>query len=467
MILAYKFIYTYKTPYLTYFLHYYAQKSNLEFSITFQDNEIVLYVKASDDELLKFSDESMALIPNSIFLVKSSVEAVDEMPSSNVEIPTMKFANITPFMIKNQTKNEYELLSEISVFRSGEFVDVNDSNFSELLDFCKINLAHNQTIKFKNKSGEFEIENGLNFKSDFIMPTSFLSINKVFVIDEKNLISLASFEKPIINLKLNAIFRDNHEDSPRFFDVKGASDFFIFSLLNELYKDDIFFVSIKANFESFKALVLDDEIVVVNSGVFKSSSDSYDITVSDNIYFKDSKSLVKFMEFQSFEEIKDKILSDETGKKLFENYIKNHKFPVEIIKNSTNFLDLLDIASKVLFDKDKDYIIAMANDFLGTKGPRIDYLMSEAKFDTIKFIKSGMSYKLAGVDERVLAYGYLESLVHFCDDYIGDLKTELNIDSIVLKGEIFSTKAGAKIAKNIICKTLNAKFGNPLNEHKN
>lgn len=464
MILAYKFEYTHQTPYLTYFLDYYAKKLNLKYSIIFKDGEIILYTDANEDELLKFSDESMSLIPNSIFLSKSSVEVVSYMPTSNVKIPDTKFSAITPFMIKNSKANEYGVFSEISVLKDNQFLAINEQNFSEILDFCKLQLSHNQPLKFKDRNGEFIIENGLNFSSTFIMPTSFLNINKAFVADEKTLIYLASFEKPIITLKLNSIFRDNHKDAPLFFDVKGASDFFIFSLLNALNKDEIFFVSVKREYKDLKILSLNDEIVVINKGLFSFTYESADIVISDNICYKDSKNLVKFSQISSFDELKDMIKSDETGSKLLDNYTKNFSFISGKISDSTNFLALLDIASLVLFGKNKEYLFDMANDFLGQKGPRIDCLIKELKFDTLKFIKSGMSFKLAGVDDRVLSYGYLESLVHFFDDFIGDIKDELGVESVLLRGEIFSQKAGAKCAKKIICKTLNAKFGNPLND---
>ncbi|QKF64738.1 hypothetical protein [Campylobacter corcagiensis] len=464
MILAYKFEYTHKIPYLAYFLDYYAKKSNLKYTITFKNSEIILYVDASEDELLKFSDESMNLIPNSIFLSKSSVEVTDQMPSFDVKIPDTKFSSITPFMIKNSKSNEYGIFSEVSVFKDSKFTLVNEENFSEILEFCKLNLTHNQPLKFKDKNGEFIMENGLNFSSNFIMPTSFLNINKAFVADEKTLICLASFEKPIITLKLNSIFRDNHKNAPMFFDVKGASDFFIFSLLNALNKDEIFFISVKTEHKGFKILVQDDEILVINGGNFSFENKSCDVEISDNVYYKGAKSLVKFSEILSFDELENMIKADDTGLRLFNNFSKNFRFPSGSIKDSTDFLLLLDMASLVLFGKNRDYLFEMASDFLGQKGPRIDCFINELKFDTVKFIRSGMSFKLAGVDDRLLSYGYIESLMHFFDDFIGDIKDELDIKSVLLKGEIFTQKAGAKCAKKILSKSLDVRYKSPLND---
>ncbi|NLY04104.1 MAG: hypothetical protein GXZ15_04615 [Campylobacter sp.] len=458
MILAYKFNYTHTSGYLAYFLDYYAKLSDLRYSINFSGNELTLCVDADEDELLKFSDDNMVLVPNSVFLEQSTVEVLDDMLENNFEIPKEKFSAITPFSIKNFCQNEYGILSEISLFKDGKFIKVDSENFDDLLEFCYRNLFHNQLLKFRNSLGEFEMVSGLNFNSTFIMPTSFLSLNKAFIADEKTLITLASFEKPVVDLKISSVFRDNHPDTPKFHSVKGASDLFIFKLLAKLYENNLFFVSVSANFKPFKVLILDDEILTLNNGEFDLVEVAGDIVIKDGIYHKNGAKLLKFREFDSFLQIKDEILSDEIGAKLYLNFSAKSKFPSDEIVLNDTFVAILDIVSKVLFGKDYTYLIECANSFLGKKGPSIDCLIEDGKFDTLKFIRSGMSFKLAGIEDEVLSFGYLESLVQFLDDYLCELQGEINFTTIVIKDEIFRTKAGINLAKTLLSKSLNPKF---------
>ncbi|NLK66390.1 MAG: hypothetical protein GX282_02825, partial [Campylobacteraceae bacterium] len=245
MILEFKFNYINKTNLLAYFLDFYAKKSKLPYSIYKENDVISLFVEGKEEELLKFSDEWMILIPNSVFLTKSEVLVVDEMKESNLEIPSLKLPNLTPNVVKNYVnhsdslENECGIFSEISVLLDGEFVEVNETNYKELIKTLVLNLTHNQAVVLKDKNGEFILKNGLEFDSDFVMPTSFKSVEKAFIMDEKSYIALSSYEKPVLNLKLNAIFRQNNKNVPAFFDVKAASDFFVFALLDALYGESV------------------------------------------------------------------------------------------------------------------------------------------------------------------------------------------------------------------------------------
>lgn len=507
MIVAFRFFYTNKNSFLAYFLDYYAKKSTLKYTINKNDDEITLFIEGSEEELLKFSDEYMNLVPNSVFLAKSSVEVVKETLKTNLQIPQTKFANITPAVIKNYISkaeilpNEYDIISEISVLKDGEFIGITSENFDELVEFCFLNLLHNQTLNLKNKNGYFILKSGFDFKyCDFVMPTSLPALPKAFIADEKSLIALASFEKPVINLKTSAIFRQNHKEAPLFFDVKAASDFFTFALFDRLSKEELFFVSVKiekSDFLPLKISVSENNFIVINHGEFISQSEAkfleekefsnfalfglicnefsiieqknvnifFDRSLSDSIKVYDKNSaveLLKLPKFSSFEELKDEILSDEVGRTLFENFQKEFGFPTGDIKSSS-FYSLFDIVSQILFGKNAKYLLDNAKDFLGTKGPRLDFLLKDTnEFDLAKFVRSGMSYKLAGVSDKIISYGYIESLVYFISDFLDDLKDDANIDNVIFTGTLFEEKDILNLMEKIISKQLNAKFSNYL-----
>ena len=78
MIVAYEFNYLNENALIAHFLLFYARKSALDICLKKEANLISLFVRGGEDEILKFSDEAMPLIPNSIFLAKSSVRVMDE-----------------------------------------------------------------------------------------------------------------------------------------------------------------------------------------------------------------------------------------------------------------------------------------------------------------------------------------------------------------------------------------------------
>ncbi len=82
-----------------------------------------------------------------------------------------------------------------------------------------------------------------------------------------------------------------------------------------------------------------------------------------------------------------------------------------------------------------------ADDFLGKKGPAIDFKLVkfEGKFflDVVPVIKSAMSFKLAGVDRHVLAYGVIDSFSAFLSNNADDLNTK----NVHFLGAIFNHRA--------------------------
>ena len=73
--MEFKFNYLSDNGVLLYFLDFYAKNSGLKYSIHQNANEISLFIdEENEDKILKFGDESMNLIPNSIFLADSEVK---------------------------------------------------------------------------------------------------------------------------------------------------------------------------------------------------------------------------------------------------------------------------------------------------------------------------------------------------------------------------------------------------------
>lgn len=379
MIVAFEFNYLNENALIGYFLDFYAKKSTLLFRITSSQGLITLFACGEEDEILKFSDEYAALIPNSVFLAKSSVRVAQEMSEEDFEklacadfSSPVKFSSFTPAVIKaylekgELRRNEFGELSGVSVLREGKFQKVNEENFGELLEFARLSLSHFQNVEIKLGDAQITLNASIDFKnSDFLLACAVGSLNKIFIADDKTQIALAAFEKPLISLKTNAIFRKNHADAPKFFDVKLASDLFIFALNRKLLEDDIHFLSARCGAEAksaiFKVVPLKHSFLIVqnrdfldakskelldrseekNSALFALSCDEkkllgkrvlrcfLGVGEDDEIAIYDKnfkKPVLKFAPPISLLELKEQICADETGAKLFANFTAKFSF---------------------------------------------------------------------------------------------------------------------------------------------
>ena len=157
----------------------------------------------------------------------------------------------------------------------------------------------------------------------------------------------------------------------------------------------------------------------------------------------------------SFESLFERIeKSSESATRLVENY-KTH-FP-EIYEKAINtaipenspksIFTLWKIASVVFgfsqeFEKAGDALVELAEDFGGQKGPRMDYFLQKedtlaSDFDYIRLLRSGMSFKLAGVDDATLSFGYVQSLAYFIADSADSYKESFESANIALSGGLF------------------------------
>ncbi|MGA9046385.1 hypothetical protein [Sulfuricurvum sp.] len=87
---------------------------------------------------------------------------------------------------------------------------------------------------------------------------------------------------------------------------------------------------------------------------------------------------------------------------------------------------------------------ATALEFNGKSGPRIDYkvLKSENGYqiDPRLAIRSAMSFKLAGVDEYLLSYGFIDSLADFIAQQAELADANISIEGVTLGGSLFENR---------------------------
>ncbi|MCI6988258.1 MAG: hypothetical protein MR902_01640 [Campylobacter sp.] len=465
---VFKFEYLSSNGVLEYFLGYYAKRFNMQFAMQKSGKNLSFFVSGSEDELLKFSDNAMINIPNSIFLSRSSVEIYeDELPNSSYQISNLKFNNITPSVVKSYIKkdfveNEFGILSEICILKQDEnlgesLLNITKENFSKTLDELKLKLLHNQPVSLKCGDSSLKLVASIDFKASYLMPTSALNISKIFVAKDEELIILNSYEKPILNLRISNVFRKNSTEIPTYFDIKMADDLFLFALLNSLKDDGIDFVSIFSDCkEETKVSVLKDRVLILKSDKFnqilypqaQKPKDYLQISLNKKgddeislIHIESKIPLLKLRIPLSFDEIYAEIKSDEVGSKLLDNFTKEFELARGELKQDNSFCALFDLISKVIFDKDANYLLECAKNSLASKGPLVDFKGGfDEPFNISKTLRSAMSYKLAGVDDNTLSLGCIESLAYFLTGEIAKIEAsfkEIYIDGDLLENQRF------------------------------
>lgn len=491
MILKYEFLYKSSNHILSYFLNFYAKQYNIKTAFYEEDNKVIFFTNGDENDILAFNDECMPKIPHFIFLKDFKVEVCEDLKQGEV-FEIQKYPNITPKVAQlyndssQISKNEFDILSEISVFMDNKFINVDENNFYMLLEFCLNALKNSQKIVLQDAFGTFEINNGVSFDSDFLMPTNLKEITKIFIADDKAQFALASFEKPMINLRINAIYRKNHENSPYNFWVKGARDLFTYVLCDQAHKINILFFSIhilNKTIEPFKVNILENSQVVLSSTYYlnkkiqdmlnSSKQDHPELLIyamninkkgilskqnllvllnkhcDDKFLILDDSNSINLLQINipdTYEKIIESIKQDETGTKLIKNFKEQFSLPSGKIKGNKNFFTLFEIVKNILgFDLN---ILQNADAYSGKKGPMIDYkLIENIKFDYIKFIKSGMSFKLAGVDDKTLSFGYIESFVMFINELFTTAKDEYDIFDIDILGSFLECKSFCALCK--------------------
>ncbi len=87
---------------------------------------------------------------------------------------------------------------------------------------------------------------------------------------------------------------------------------------------------------------------------------------------------------------------------------------------------------------------ATALEFQGKSGPRIDYKVDNTsegyRFDPLKCIRSAMSFKLAGVDEFLISFGFIDSLADFIADEAERADANIGIEGVCLSGDLFENR---------------------------
>ena len=454
MILSFEFNYVSKNALLENFLDVICKDFGIVYKIGKENSIVNLQVEADEEKLKEFSDFISQRLPLSIFFKSTAVNVVDKFSVKEIEIPKCNL--VLPFTPKvlnsdNPLENNevgektYSDDSEIVFFENTDKIAYN--SFEELYEKVAQILKNGTEVSFATASGEFTLgvlnENfkELGYEDFIIMPTDLSTIEKMAVVRENEIKSLASLEKPIIKFKVNSLFDAKDILPSKRVKVKLADEILVFKILSNLHKFGIDFVykinkkesKYNLNIEKDYNKIPQIEICVLENGEIlilegdgysadslKQNLDKFDknayaqfasVMQEHNLFdlrvscfyisrFHDDLimhlsektgmlNLVTFPVIRDFNIILEEIEKSNTGKKLLKNY--KETFPeifekIENIKISDELPDSINtiwgIASVILGISDDvksgaNKVVELAEEFGGLKGPRIDYKLIE------------------------------------------------------------------------------------------
>ncbi|MDE5591802.1 MAG: protein hydE, partial [Helicobacter sp.] len=342
----------------------------------------------------------------------------------------------------------------------------------------------------------------------WFMPFCLNNAQIFFKASQEELQALATLEKPIIKLKPKSIFVDFFDNRfvpcilpyepvlvllTKFLnDYSGlyllpAKDGELSKPYCYFFREDFktqeikpFFVSVGKNSlvlkHSFKALEnpLQEQAILVEE--FRKIILKEDLQRVNAIYLGDGQTRFMLYFNHAFKDslelhyesnialrIDELKMLNQTTQSLLKNFTKENALLIDTLESlpresrlSSNILELLGMCG-ILLDFEEDYnnpinllalgdkVVKCASDFVGQKGPRIDFKLERdtqggVYLDTLKTLRSVMSFKLAGVEKELLCFGILDSLAEFYANFARDMEETYNTKGIIIGGKMFLNK---------------------------
>ncbi len=456
---------------------------------------IILNINDKEEKITEFFQNLEKTLPLSIFLKGASF--IEKIPEEvkELNLDTLKqnvcLSNKEILkLVKNRTINFKNKIQEL---KEGKIIELLTSN-----GIKKFSLPNKQNRL------KLEEENEVNL---FIANINTLS--SLLEYSSKDLQLLCSIERPLIKLKFNFLQnKDLQYSSTSFINAKLPEDeatfefalslkeeeidFLIYSDFNVTQKDikvtyfkdeNIIIKGDKTLFPKYdiqdeKVYNSSDEFFSLNGGIYKTiirkenkrssntigvyfSYNSEHSKISLNLPTKKVSDIIFIPNIEnSISSCMEDIASiDENTAKLVENYKK--KFPLYFEKslpsNTNGFVSILNFIAVMLGMKDYKEFESYAHSFNSKSGIQIDMKLFKYKeknyLDYRKIAHSIFSYKLAEVDNALLAFSFFESLSEFIKNSIEEINKDIDCKNIILCGDmivnsILLSKLDKELSKN-------------------
>ena len=457
---------------------------------------ILLVCNDTQEKIEEFFSILEKKLPLSIFLSSAEViesfdfEAHKELEDKNIKINLSLLTNDE--IEKILKENHIDFSNDINKIKEGGISRFETHN--GLKDF----FLPNKDIREEFESKGHEVK---------LLVTNINALSNLVEVSQKDLQLLCSIERPLVKLKFKLLQNAKGEYSnTRFIYAKIPDDketvLFSQSLKEEginylLYiNDEVYQDGLKVTYNDSQNIIVHGEKGLfpkyeylldrkVNSSadyfeeygsVFKSVIAQYNkrLVPSIGIYFsyQSDESSIKVNVptigekdvihipnvINSIDNCLEDIASiDENTQRLIDNYKKKfpNYFEKEFVdRDSDGFASILNLLAYTLGMKDFKQFEDTALMYAGKSGLQID--MNVIKIDGNNYldyrriIQSSMSYKMAGVEDTMIAYSFYESLVDFMSDNVSKINEELKSFDLILCGDMFSnTILLSKINKNL------------------
>ena len=447
-----------------------AQNFGVECGAKFGDEVLEFYT--SGDDLGDFASALEREIPLSLYFRFKSVEVC--------EIPK----HLKPAQIAKSAENILSV-SEINARKFLQDLALKD----KVQNFCD-SLKNGREITLNTSKGKIALftkncdsqGDSRDLQFDFILANDISTLNLYTRATQDEINSLASFEKPLVNLNIKEVFIGEIGAKNALFMLPYDINLrFIFSLLEVPFlfakrtdsADNFFEIIVGKNGAFIENNILKsqnfDDFLAAN---FADSRDSQDIfiayisTANPTLIapFSTKTPFVKIAFDKNPKNILAKISELENGDKLIANFAREFDSRYKAIQSldstpqiSENITDIFECASMILganlgtdsrIDSresnsafsHKQSILDFANDCIRDIGPKIDFKNIKREnalfYDEIRTIRSIISFTLAGTEREMVAFGLLESLI----DYLVLIFSKNQTKIIGIIGDMFANR---------------------------
>ena len=496
MELIYKIDFNTTNFYFKYIIDDLIKESEINASSKIYKGFILIVCKDSEKKIEDFFKLLEEKLPSSIFLEDVNVlENFDfdsnvELEDKNIKINLSLLTNDEIRMILEN--NHIDFSNDINKIKNGGISRFETHNGLKDLFLPSSKIREDFELK------AYEVK---------LLITNINNLTNLLEVSKKDLQLLCSIERPLIKLKFKSSEnRKNEYSSTRFIYAKIADDketvLFSQALKNEGI-DYLLYVNDEVYQDGLKITYNDSQNIIVHGekGLFPKFDYQLDRKVnSSKDYFDEYGSVFKsiisqynkrdvptigvYFSYQSDEScikvnvptigqkeiihipnvlndidncLEDIKSIDENSLRLVDNYKK--KFPEyfekEFMHNKKKgFSSILNLLSYILGMKDYKELedTALLHDTKNALQIDMNVIKIDAKnyLDYRKIIQSAMSYKLAGTEERIIAYSIYESLTYFIIDNVNKINSELKANDIILCGDMFAnTILLSKVSNNL------------------
>lgn len=471
--------------------------SLIPMSIYYYNVEVELVEKIPENSSISLNEEKIiSFCPSCLNEVEDEENKnyYNAFKSCNIckswENPSFIFENKSIKSSKKLFEDIAKLINENKKIKirtlSGEFIFSKLENLGNSTNLLVTNLNNISSVVVEDKTQIVSLVSiekpSIDFKINEIYKIK-NNIEKKFInIRYSNDLTLHLLSKELLKYQIDFLnIEEEHEEFDYFLDVKSDNNPYLdipkikcfqdrkLILKSNSYPkklDEVYGKFQEKNKSQFMTVLAENELFdksIVN--FYMSTKDD------DGISYYSFKidglvdSVKTFTNPKSVEEFFEAVLKDEKGQKLLENYKNrfeedyNKALQTDIsIYSSKSFYNYWQIAKVILGFENS--ILENAKESFLEKGPRIDYKVFENKklfnreFDYFSLIRSAMSFKLAGVDEKTISLGFVESLVHFIASEIDTISGFYDVDGVSLCGDMFQED----IFYNLVEKSITRNF---------